>query len=168
MPSTGKQPRSEKAKHKVSLPAPLDLPAEDGSATKARLPCSARFRPTTQQYVASGSQEGYGDLSAVDAILDTVLGTEGATTEVLPITPHGGVADHAPVLSARRHLTLHGEWERAEAVHLDDKQRRDVFFPGGGVPVISLTQASRALTREPSLGPHPTVRLELALAYYPL
>ena len=46
-----------------------------------------------------------------------------------------------PPVSARRVLSLYGEWERDEYVVLNDNQRRAAFLRGGAVPVVGLTQA---------------------------
>ena len=160
MPSgVAKTPRprgSEKALRKMSNPARTDSPAEvfddPGFSPKARPTrlAAAPFRPPTEQNVATCSQEGDGDMSAevgaVDEMLDTVLGPEAELSPETKTSPRPPHVESPPPDTARRHLTLYGEWERDEAVVLDDKQRRSAMFRGGAVPVVGLTQASWAST----------------------
>ena len=160
MPSgVAKTPRprgSEKAQRKMSNPARTDSPAEvfddPGFSPKARPTrlAAAPFRPPTEQNVATCSQEGDGDMSAevgaVDEMLDTVLGPEAELSPETKTSPRPPHVESPPPDTARRHLTLYGEWERDEAVVLDDKQRRSAMFRGGAVPVVGLTQASWAST----------------------
>ena len=147
---------SEKARRKLSNPARIESPAEraelfedPGFTPKARpTPAAAPISTApTQQNVATCSQEGDGDISAeVGAVemLDNVLGPQAdlspETAAQKPPTQEGS----PPPVSARRVLSLYGEWERDEYVVLNDNQRRAAFLRGGAVPVVGLTQASRA------------------------
>ena len=144
---------SEKARRKLSNPARIESPAEraelfedPGFTPKARpTPAAAPISTApTEQNVATCSQEGDGDISAeVGAVemLDNVLGPQAdlspETAAQKPPTQEGS----PPPVSARRVLSLYGEWERDEYVVLNDNQRRAAFLRGGAVPVVGLTQA---------------------------
>ena len=144
---------SEKALRKLSNPARIESPAEraelfedPGFTPKARpTPAAAPISTApTEQNVATCSQEGDGDISAeVGAVemLDNVLGLQAdlspETAAQKPPTQEGS----PPPVSARRVLSLYGEWERDEYVVLNDNQRRAAFLRGGAVPVVGLTQA---------------------------
>ena len=143
---------SEKARRKLSNPARIESPAEraelfedPGFTPKARpTPAAAPISTApTEQNVATCSQEGDDDISAeVGAVemLDNVLGPQAdlspETAAQKPPTQEGS----PPPVSARRVLSLYGEWERDEYVVLNDNQRRAAFLRGGAVPVVGLTQ----------------------------
>ena len=144
---------SEEARRKLSNPARTESPAEifddPGFTPKARpTPAAAPILTApAEQNVTICSQEGDGDISAeVGAVelLDSVLGPQAdvspETAAQKPPTQEGS----PPPVSARRVLSLYGEWERDEYVVLNDNQRRAAFLRGGAVPVVGLTQASWA------------------------
>ena len=159
---------SEKAHRKMSNPARTDSPAEHfddpGFSPKARpiRLAAAPIRPPTEQNVATCSQEGDGDVSAeVGAVemLDAVLGPEAELSPETKTSPRPPHVESPPADTARRHLTLYGEWERGVAVVRDDKQRRSHMFRDGTVPVVGLTQASWASTILAPLITHAVGRL---------
>ena len=137
MPSgADKTPRprgSEKAQRKLSNPARTESPAEVFD--------DPGFSPKEGDGATSA------DVGAADEMLDAVLspGEElSPPMKASPPSPLGLPRAPSPAVdSARRHLTLYGEWERDERdpIVLDDKQRRSAMFRGGAVPVVGLTQA---------------------------
>lgn len=172
MPSgADKTPRprgSEKAHRKLSNPARTESPAEVFD--------DPGFSPKEGDGATSA------DVGAADEMLDAVLspGEElSPPMKASPPSPLGIPRAPSPAVdSARRHLTLYGEWERDERdpVVLDDKQRRSAMFRGGAVPVVGLTQAlaqqhslsdKRGAKRGPKRGGKANARSKVCHAAHP-